>query len=302
MTYGIGVIGLGTMGRRLIESFKANPDFRIIAGYDPAPVESDVPRAASVEELVSNPAIAAIYIASPPATHEALVRAAARTGKAVLCEKPLTVSPESAKACIDIVQRSGVPAAVNFPFATAPAAVRLQEIVSSGALGDALSAHLTVRFRSWPRGWQHGAAGWLAGPEQGGFTREVVSHVVFLALRLFGPGHLVERQVERGSAGTESRIRAVLEFPACRMTIDGAVEGDIDDFNRLEVAGSRGKAVMSEWYRLRYGSEEIEPTRADSHQIAEFGTLLAGQPSRLASFQEAAAVVDIIEGILAERP
>jgi predicted dehydrogenase len=300
MTYGTGVIGLGTMGRRLIDSFKANPDFRIVAGYDPAPVESDVPRAASVEELVRNPAIAAVYIASPPATHEALVRAVAQAGKAVLCEKPLTVSPESAKACIDTVERAGIAAAVNFPFATAPAAVRLREIVSSGALGDTLSAHLTVRFKSWPRGWQHGAAGWLAGPEQGGFTREVVSHVVFLALRLFGPGQLVERHVERGPAGTETRIRAILRFPACQMTIDGAVEGDVDDFNRLEVTGSKGQAMMSEWYRLQFGSEEIAPTRADSHQIAEFSKLLAGQPNRLATFHEAAAVVEIIEGILAE--
>ncbi|MCB8819372.1 Gfo/Idh/MocA family protein [Microvirga rosea] len=299
MTYGIGVVGLGIMGRRFIESFAANPDFTLIAGYDPAVTDCDIPRAGSLQELVENPAIAAVYIASPPATHEAIVRAVARAGKAVFCEKPLAASPPSAQECVDLIGRAKVPAAVNFPFATAPATVRLQEIVASGALGDTLSAQLTVRFKTWPRGWQHGAVGWLAGPEQGGFTREVVSHVVFLALRLFGRGRLIERQVERGSAGTETRIRAVLQFDACRMTIDGAVEGEIDDFNRFEVQGSQGKAVLSEWYRLQYGNEEIMPVRADAHQIAEFGKLLAGRPSRLATFEEAAAVVDIIEGILA---
>lgn len=298
MAYGIGVMGLGIMGRRMIESFASNPDFRIVAGYDPAPVEATVPRAGSVEALLADPSIDGIYIASPPATHAALVSAAAQAGKAILCEKPLAATVEEARACIDAVERSGVRAAVNFPFATAPAILRLREIVSGGALGDALSAHLTLRFRTWPRGWQHGAAGWLAGPEQGGFTREVVSHAVFLALRLFGPGRLEAQEVERGPTGTETRIRATLGFAACRMTIDGAVEGEIDDFNRFEITGPKGKAVLSEWYRLQYGDEEMAPARADAHQVAEFGKLIAGRPNRLATFREAAAVVDIVEGIL----
>ncbi|QFU14848.1 Gfo/Idh/MocA family protein [Microvirga thermotolerans] len=302
MTYGIGVVGLGIMGRRMIESFAANPDFSVVAGYDPAPVEAAVPRAGSVEALLADPAVRGVYIASPPATHEALVSAAARAGKAILCEKPLAASVESARACLAAVERAGARAAVNFPFATAPAAVRLGELVARGALGEELSAHLTVRFRTWPRGWQHGAAGWLAGPEQGGFTREVVSHVVLLALRLFGPGRLVEREVERGPAGTETRIRATVRHAACRFTIDGAVAGEIDDFNRFEVSGAKGSAVLSDWYRLRHGDEEIAPARADAHQVAEFGKLIAGEPNRLATFAEAAAVVEIVEGILAGGP
>jgi hypothetical protein len=56
---------------------------------------------------------------------------------------------------------------------------------------------------------------------------------------------------------------------------------------------------MSDWYRLRYGREEIEPVRADASQIVELANLLSGRPHRLATFHEAASVVDIIEGILA---
>ncbi|MBF9233172.1 Gfo/Idh/MocA family protein [Microvirga alba] len=296
MAHGVGVLGLGVIGRRLIEGFKANPQFDVIAGYDPSPVDVDVPRATSVQDLIDNPAIACIYIATPPATHEDLVRAVARAGKAIFCEKPLAASRSSATACVEVALH--VPAAVNFPFATAPAAVRLKELVETGALGEGLSAHLKVRFKTWPRGWQHGAAGWLAGPEQGGFTREVVSHFVFLALRLFGPATLIERQVERGASGTETRIRATLQFAHCRLTIDGAVEGEIDDLNHFEVKGSKGSAVMSDWYRLRHASGDIEPARADGGQIAELAKLLAGEPCRLATMPEAAAVVDIVEGIL----
>lgn len=298
---GIGIIGLGVMGRRFITGLKANPDFTIRGAYDPAPVDTDVPRVESVEALLADPAVDCVYIATPPATHEELVRSVVEAGKAVFCEKPLTADPSSARRCLEVVERAPAPTAVNFPFATAPAAVRMKELVETGALGEDLSAHLTLRFRTWPRGWQQGAAGWLAGPEQGGFTREVVSHFVFLAGRLFGPGRLVDAEVECGALGSETRMGAVLQFARCRMTIDAAVEGEAEEFNRFEVTGSKDTAVMSEWYRLTHSGGDIEPARADGHQIVELAKLLAGQKSRLATMREAAEVVDIVEGILARR-
>lgn len=296
--YGIGIVGLGTMGRRLAESFKANPAFRIVAAYDPNATETTIPMADSIDALVGNPSVQCVYVATPPLTHEEIVRTVAGAGKAVFCEKPLAATQESARACVDAVARSGIPAAVNFPFATAPAAVRLKELVGTGALGDDFSAHLTLRFRQWPREWQQGAATWLAGPQQGGFTREVVSHFMFLALRLFGPGQLIECTVERGETGTETRVHAVLRFAAATLTIDGAVGGTEEEFNRFEVKGSRSSAVMSEWYRLTHESGDIAPARADAGQIAELALLLEGRPNRLATFDEAAQVVLLIEEVL----
>lgn len=297
--YGIGIVGLGTMGRRLAESFKANPAFRIVAAHDPAASETTIPMASSVDELVGNPMVQCVYVATPPLTHEEIVRVVAGAGKAVFCEKPLAATQESARACVDAVAQAGIPAAVNFPFATAPAALRLKELVETGALGDNLSAHLTLRFRQWPRGWQQGATTWLAGPEQGGFTREVVSHFMFLAQRLFGSGQLTECSVERGETGTETRVHAVLRFPAATLTIDGAVAGTEEEFNRFEVKGSKSAAVMSEWYRLTHESGDIAPARADAGQIAELAKLLEGRAHRLATFEEAADVVRLIEEILA---
>jgi len=292
------MVGLGTMGRRLAEGFKANSAFEIVAAYDPAPPDTTIPMVGSIDELVGHPSVQCVYVATPPLTHEAIVKTVAKAGKALFCEKPLAASPESALACVDAVTEAGIPAAVNFPFATAPAAVRLKELVETGALGDDLSAHLTLRFRQWPRGWQQGATTWLARPEQGGFTREVVSHFIFLALRLFGPGRLTACTVERGEMGTETRVHAVLRFAAATMTIDGAVAGSEEEFNRFEVKGSRSAAVMSEWYRLTHESGDIAPVRADAGQIAELALLLDGKPNRLATFEEAAHVVMLIEEIL----
>ena len=83
------------------------------------------------------------------------------------------------------------------------------------------------------------------------------------------------------------------------MTIDGAVAGGEDEFNRFEVRGSRSSAVMSEWYRLTHESGNIAPSRADAGQIAELALLLEGRTNRLATFEEAAQVVLLVEEMLA---
>jgi hypothetical protein len=104
----------------------------------------------------------------------------------------------------------------------------------------------------------------------------------------------------RGPLGSETRMRAVLQFAKARMIVDAAVEGDAEEFNRFEVKGSKDLAVMTEWYRLTHSGGNTEPARADGHQIAELAKLLAGQENRLATVREAASVVDLIEGILSE--
>lgn len=81
---------------------------------------------------------------------------------------------------------------MNFPFSTALNVASLGGLVSTGALGRVERAVLTPRFAEWPRGWRADATGWLARPEQGGFTREVVSHFLFVAARLFGLGRIEE--------------------------------------------------------------------------------------------------------------
>ena len=87
--YGIGMVGLGTMGRRLAEGFRANAAFEIVAAYDPAAPDTTIPLVDSVDELVSHPSVRCVYVATPPLTHEAIVKTVAKAGKALFCEKPL---------------------------------------------------------------------------------------------------------------------------------------------------------------------------------------------------------------------
>jgi predicted dehydrogenase len=302
--YGIGMIGLGIMGRRMLGAMEPDPRFRVVCGFDPRRPDDlpSVPFEDSAAAVANDPAVDCVYIASPPAFHAEHVAVAAAAGKAIFCEKPLASSVAEARACVEALRGAGVPGAVNFPLATAPAPVRLRELARKGELGEVRAAHLTLRFARWPREWQEGAAGWLAGPEQGGFLREVGSHFLFLAHRLFGPGELREATVERGPAGSEIAVRATVGYGVVTLSIDGAVAGDVGDHNRFEVVGSRDKAVLSDWYRLDHAGAVTasERPRSLTGQLDGLARLLAGDPDQpLATFEEAAAVVELVEGILA---
>lgn len=308
----IGVIGAGIMGTRIIEAMRGHGGYEVAAVYDPQPqalqraraIEPNLRVAASAEELANLPGLDAIYIASPPGWHLAHMRAAFICRLPVLCEKPLASSLADANAIAALAREAALPCAVNFPFACSPACVRLAQAAASGMLGRIEQAKVTLRFSHWPRAWQEGASGWLASPDQGGFTREVLSHFLFLALRLFGPLELASARLQREPGKTETRLAARLLHASGTLVVDAAVEGDIADSNRLELRGSRGTGVLSDWYRLELPeAPPIERTSPTPALLDAFARMLDGEPDHgLATVGEALAVARLVEALLQVEP
>jgi len=175
--------------------------------------------------------------------------------------------------------------------------------VRDGELGAIEEATLTLRFSQWPRRWQADAADWLRGPAEGGFTREVGSHFIFLAQRLFGSSHIGEINLRRAAGGTETSVRGTLKLGQITLRLDAAVEGDEDDYNRFEVRGSKGAAAITDWYRLDYGGAVSDRTSPNSTQLDELARLITtGTSASLATFEEAASVVETVEALLAAKP
>jgi predicted dehydrogenase len=295
--HGIGVLGLGIMGRRMVAALREHPRFRIVNAYDSAPPQgTGVPIAATAEDVTGHADVDCVYIATPPAHHAASVALAIKAGKAILCEKPLAPTPAQAEAMRDQVAAAGRAAGVNFYLAAAEGATHLRHLVSNGALGDLRAARLTLRFKAWPRPWQAGAGAWLTSSAEGGFTREVGSHFLFLAHRLFGPGRCAESSVARGAQGTEVSVQARIDYAGLALQIDGAVAGDIDDFTRFELVGSKGKAALVDWDELEVeaaGALPAVPSMPD-----QLAAMLDGKPHELATFAEGAAVTALTEALL----
>jgi predicted dehydrogenase len=268
-----------------------------------------VPRLADAAAVVA--AGDCTYIASPPASHLAHARAALAAGKRVFCEKPLSVDAGDARA---FVAEAGDRGAVNFPFASSPAVAALRRWVEAGEIGTPRRIAIEVAFARWPRGWQVDAAGWLDRPAQGGFTREVVSHFLFLSRRFGGPLHGAAGKATFPEVGkSERRLAATLRAGDLPVTLAGAVgETAKDDHNTWTLEGDRGAVRLRDWSiaerRAADGSWQPAPDAlpqeqsrplALRRQLEGVAKLVRGEPHHLATLAEALNVQEIVEGLLA---
>lgn len=322
MTHGIGIIGAGIMGRRMADRVAAHEAFRLVAAWDPdtaalATMQKAHPSVAfarDAEALCARDDIACVYIAAPPAHHAAHAHLAFDRGKAVFCEKPLTVDDAEGAALTERGAREGRKAGVNFSLAGAPSFRKIVDAVATGVLGPIVKVDIHVRFRRWPRGWQDGASSWVAGGREGGFTREVVSHFMFTTQRLVGPVAVLRSAVTRPDpARAETAIRAEMHANDVAVTLDGAVAGEADDHNLWTVTCARGALRIRDWHGLerRNGANwavmetsSIDDMRvvAGRAQLDDLAALLEGRPHGLPSLREGLDVQRTIEALLKGTP
>ncbi len=305
--FGVAVIGTGIMGGRMLAALRTHPRFVVATLWDPSAdaldaaqaTTPDARRARDLDDAVDDGAVDVVYVASPPAWHLSAVRAALAAGRACLCEKPLAAQVDEAQTLRDLVVAAGLPFAVNFPFASAPASRRLIAMIRGRELGDVVEASITARFARWPRAWQAGASDWLAGPAQGGFTREVLSHFVFLAQRLFGPATASGSRLVREPGMAETALEATLVHPSTTVAIDAAVAGEIADSNRFEIVGERGVVALVDWSRLELDGTTSTRVDATPATLDRLAWMLEGRDDHdLATVDEALAVVRCIESML----
>ena len=317
----IGIIGAGIMGERLLNAIlQQDPALVHVGGlWDPAPEAMariaatfpQVPRLGDAAAVIA--ASDCAYIASPPASHLGHARAALAAGKRVFCEKPLAVDVADARA---FVAEAGDRGAVNFPFASSPAVATLRRWIEAGEIGTPRRIAIEVAFARWPRGWQVEAAGWLDRPAQGGFTREVVSHFLFLSRRVGGPLHDAHGAATFPEAGkSERRLEATLRAGDLPVTLTGTVgETTKDDHNVWLLEGDKGAVRLCDWSiaqrRAPDGSWQQAPDAlpqeqarplALKRQLEGVTKMVRGEPHHLATLADALNVQEVVEGLLAGR-
>lgn len=317
--HGIGLIGFGIMGKRFATTVSMHPGFTVAAGWDPgeearARFVAVCPMATLAQDaaaVVEHPATECIYIASPPASHSAYVALAVAAGKPVLCEKPLGIDISSSTALVRQIEARGAKAGVNFPFASAPAVAELGSALARGEIGAVTEVSIDVAFAAWPRDWQPAGA-WLSQRLEGGFTREVLSHFVFLVRRLLGPLSVVSAQVSYPDDGmsAERALIAFLRAGTIDITVKGSVgTTDAAERNHCTFTGTRGALRLYDWANLAWLDGEIwrdhafgegPPLRLRAHlgQLEQVAAMIAGQGHTLATFQEALDVQVCIETML----
>jgi predicted dehydrogenase len=315
----LGIIGAGIMGERLARAAvdHAGAHVRVTGIWDPAPAASarlaaaipGLPVAASAEALIQ--AADCVYVASPPASHLGHAGRALAAGRAVFCEKPLAV--DVAEATAFVAAHEGARVAVNFPMASSLGVDRLRAWLEDGAIGTPHSLQVEVAFATWPRSWQRDAARWLDAPAEGGFTREVVSHFMFLTRRLLGPLHLEHAHADFPLPGQSERsITARLTAGGLPVTLAGSVgTTEKDDHNLWTLTGDRGAIRLRDWSFAEIDTGEgfqADPSALPNErmrplvlqrQLEAVARMTRGEPHHLATLAEAFDVQRMVEGILA---
>ena len=140
----VGLIGYGYWGPNLARNFNANPDLELSAICDFSP---DRLQAASrlyphtklvteANEILKDPELDAIAIATPVSTHFDLAKKAFLSDKHVWLEKPMTEKVEQGEEIIDLAQKKKKVLLVDHTFVYTGAVRKIKEIIEKGELGD----------------------------------------------------------------------------------------------------------------------------------------------------------------------
>lgn len=145
------VIGAGAWGLNHVRVLAGEPRCALIGIADPDPHTAErvrtlapgVPVLADPDQILADPRVDAVVIASSAPTHAALARSAFVAGKHVLIEKPVAMTLAEATALAELARKSGRVGMVGHLMVYHPAVVRLRDLLRSGELGKLHYLHST---------------------------------------------------------------------------------------------------------------------------------------------------------------
>ncbi len=196
----IGLIGAGFMGRCHANAFRSvaglfelqvEPELQLLADVDEATARRSADALGFTRStgdwraLASDPEVDIVAITAPNAFHAEMAFAAIEAGKAVYCEKPLSIDLPSARAMRDAAAAAGICTMVGFGYLRNPMVKLAREIVASGELGEIVSfrgvhAEDYMADPTAPHSFRTDPAG-------GGALFDLGSHITSLARHLLGP-------------------------------------------------------------------------------------------------------------------
>lgn len=317
MTHKLAIIGLGIMGRRMLENALQHPLFDVSGVWDPSGAALEktrkllpqAPIASTAEMAMSGAHV--VYLACPPGPRKAYALQAAAAGQGVFMEKPLGIDNAESRDLLTQMRTARLPGVVNFTQAASRGFQELQRAIDAGETGELLGIDIVVQYPAWPRAWQKDA-NWLCLRQEGGYTREVISHFLFLAIRFLGPLRLVfaSPRYPQDPRLCELDMLARLETSEGRpVTVMATTGGAQEDRQEVTVRASRMNHQFREFYQLwrSEGGPWVEAldwttedprTSALQRQLTEVDLWLRGKPHKLATAQEALVVQELVEAML----
>ena len=179
------VLGCGRIGRMHAAGLAMHPRVKLVSVFDVSDAAAretatrlGVARAESVAAVLADPAVQAVLIATPTNTHVDLIIAAARAGKAILCEKPIDIDMARVRHCEAAIAGLPVIIMIGFNRRFDPSFHALRERVKQGEIGTVEQVIISSRDPDLPN------MGFLAA--SGGMFRDMTIHDFDMARYIVG--------------------------------------------------------------------------------------------------------------------
>ena len=270
-TVGLAIIGsTGVIGRVHIDAIAQLDSCRLagIHARTQRPLQrqaADLGVAAypALDDALGDPNVDAIVIATPHRSHAQITETAAQAGKHVLVEKPMSVTPAEADRMIRVCRDAGVKLGVLFNNRFRPEALKMRELVESGAIGQIYRVSMSsAMIRSqdyydrldWRGKWQ---------AEGGGALLNQGIHAIDLMQWVGGlPASVM------GIVSTRRHDIEVEDFATAALIYEGGGHGTLHcttsqapNHQRLELWGNEGALIMDDWqvtlHRLQTGVDDF---------------------------------------------
>ncbi len=217
----VALVGCGLISDNHIHAYAAHAErAKITVCYDidtekaeACAVKLEARVAASVEDILADPAVDAVEVCTPPHLHPELCIAAAKAGKHILCQKPLARTVAECDAMIDAARAAGTVLFYGETNRTLPSALMAKQAIDAGRIGPLVG--IQARFAYWQGGeilntaWRYDPA--VAG---GGQLLDSGIHALALMHTLGGPAQSVSCYTHRfrPEMGGEDTTAVAVQF------------------------------------------------------------------------------------------
>ena len=209
----IAIVGLGWWGRILVDLARTSPKLRVVRVADVNPQAQDfarergLPFSSSFEDVLADPQVQAVVLATPHSQHTAQIIAAARSGRHVFCEKPLSMTRADVLRAVEAVEQAGVALAVGHEKRFEPPILEVMRLLREGTLGTPLQVEANFSQDKFlaldPTNWRLSGAEAPAGP----MTATGI-HLLDLAVGVFGEAESVLASVRQLGSRAHQRRHA----------------------------------------------------------------------------------------------
>jgi predicted dehydrogenase len=255
----LGIIGTGGFARFSVNAFLLATNVRVAGAYDIAPQNAldfldqfSGKAFHNMQDILADPGIDLIYIATPPYLHYEQSKEALLAGKHVICEKPAALRSEEAKELVELAKEKHLLYTVNLMQRYNPLFTQVQQIVEKKLLGEFVHGFFENYAADEGLGQEH----WMWDESKsGGIFIEHAVHFFDLFMGWLGEGIVVSAQkLKRPDQQRDywSRVQAVVKYEQGLVNFyHGFDQAVCLDRQELRLEFERGEITLYEWIPVR---------------------------------------------------